>query len=190
MARLSFGLIAVVTPTLWASFAAAIENDKHNLRALLGSKKPTMVDVVCPAKIISVPEVGWQNLPEAKGCVKVMPTPTTTPTNVCKEVTASSSWLLAPHGATSCCDFGKPVGRDDCQKAVQELADKVDKTPARDLQVFPQVCETCKDGAWGSVPLGCSAQTGYDWTAHYKGSGLNCIAEEFYQLVCFGDPSN
>jgi hypothetical protein len=100
MARLSFGLIAIVTPTLWAGFAAAIEDDKHNLRALLGSKKPTMVDVICPAKIISVPEVGWQNLPEAKGCVKVTPTPTTTPTttptNVCKEVTASSSWLLAP----------------------------------------------------------------------------------------------
>jgi hypothetical protein len=42
---------------------------------------------------------------------------------------------------------------------------------------------SCNDGAWGDVPLGCSAQSGGDWAAHYKTSGVNC-AGMLYQLVC------
>jgi hypothetical protein len=43
----------------------------------------------------------------------------------------------------------------------------------------------CHDGAWGSVPLSCSAQTRDDWTAHYKTSEENCN-NGGYQLVCSG----
>ena len=42
------------------------------------------------------------------------------------------------------------------------------------------------DGSWGRVPLGCSAQTGGDRTAHYKTSGdtgPGCI-HDMYQLIC------
>jgi hypothetical protein len=101
----------------------------------------------------------------------------------------TSSWLTAPQGATSCCGFGKEVGLDDCQKAVEEMASKVNKTPELGLQVFPGGLEYCNSGGWGNVPLGCSAQIG-TWTAHYKGFGLNCNADADYQLVCFGDPPN
>ena len=46
---------------------------------------------------------------------------------------------------------------------------------------------------WGRHPLGCSALSGGDWTAHYKTSGdqgPGCIGE-IYQLVCsgFGKPT-
>ena len=44
------------------------------------------------------------------------------------------------------------------------------------------------DGSWGQVPLGCSVQSGVDWTAHYKtgnqGTGAACIHKN-YQLVCY-----
>ena len=48
----------------------------------------------------------------------------------------------------------------------------------------------CLDGSMGSVPLGCSAQSGGDWAAHYKTSGVTgagCV-HEHYQLVCSNVP--
>eukprot|EP00729_Bicosta_minor_P000157 gene157-32968_t len=44
------------------------------------------------------------------------------------------------------------------------------------------------DLGWGAVPLGCSAQTGGDWAAHFKSSGneaSNCFVGG-YQMVCSG----
>jgi len=46
---------------------------------------------------------------------------------------------------------------------------------------------SCRDGSWGQVPTGCSAQSGGDWAAHLKtgptDNGPGCV-HEAYQLVC------
>ena len=58
------------------------------------------------------------------------------------------------------------------------------KIPKRNLQVGAG--GHCMDGSWGQVPLGCSAQSGGDWAAHYKtdtDNGNACI-HPWYQLLC------
>ena len=58
------------------------------------------------------------------------------------------------------------------------------KIPKRNIQVGSG--GGCNDGSWGQVPLGCSAQSGGDWAAHYKtdtDNGDGCI-HSHYQLVC------
>ena len=89
---------------------------------------------------------------------------------------------LAPAG-TSKCDHGKSVKQSECGDAVRTLAKIAGKVPARNLLVGRG--GRCRDGGWGSVPLGCSAQSGNDWTAHFKSTGSNCPATA-YQLVCSG----
>ena len=87
---------------------------------------------------------------------------------------------LAPPGSHKC-DDGFFATQDECQAAALSLTPG---TPGRSLQVGSG--GNCLDGGWGQVPLGCSVQSGGDWTAHYKTSGdtgKGCI-HSMYQLVC------
>ena len=63
------------------------------------------------------------------------------------------------------------------------LAESAGRAPARSMQVGTGgVCHS----SWGAVPVGCSAQSGGDWAAHYKrdgDTGQSCINTQ-YQLVC------
>ena len=61
------------------------------------------------------------------------------------------------------------------------LASVANRTPARGMVIGSG--GTCNDNSWGTIPLGCSAQTGGDWTAHYIMDGPNCNNGN-YQLVC------
>ena len=92
---------------------------------------------------------------------------------------------LAPQGATKC-DYGISVPQSKCGAAVHHFARIAGQIPARSLQVGSG--GSCLDGSWGQVPLGCSAQSGGDWSAHYKTGGVDhnegCI-HELYQLVCY-----
>ena len=62
------------------------------------------------------------------------------------------------------------------------------ETPARSIQKGSG--GTCRDDSWGAVPLGCSAQSGGDWTAHLKTGTetLEGCIYLIYQLVCSGLP--
>jgi hypothetical protein len=82
------------------------------------------------------------------------------------------------------CDYGSPAPQNDCLAAVEFVAALAGETPKRNIQVGNG--GACNEVGWGSVPLGCSAQTGGDWTAHYKTSGVNCNTG--YQLLC-SDPN-
>ena len=91
---------------------------------------------------------------------------------------------LAPPGANTC-DYGSGV-QSNCEAAAQIFAAEAGTTPGKSLKVGSG--GTCNDGGWGQVPLGCSVQSGGDWTAHYKtdtDTGAGCI-HEYYQLVCYG----
>ena len=91
---------------------------------------------------------------------------------------------LAKPGANSC-DHGFVV-QSGCEAAVQVFANETSKIPGRSLQVGSG--GTCGRSGWGQIPLGCSVQSGGDWTAHYKtdtDTGAGCIHEN-YQLVCYG----
>ena len=89
------------------------------------------------------------------------------------------------------CDCGLGASETECEEAVLQLADANGNTPARSMQTGSG--GTCLDGGWGAVPVGCSAQSGGDWTAHFKrGPGTvnpdtvkRCI-NEMYQLICIG----
>ena len=91
---------------------------------------------------------------------------------------------LAQPGANTC-DNGSVV-QSECEAAVQIFATEAGKYPGRMMQVGSG--GKCLDGSWGQVPLGCSIQSGGDWTAHYKtgnlDTGAGCIHEQ-YQLVCY-----
>jgi hypothetical protein len=89
-------------------------------------------------------------------------------------------WHLAPPGWTSC-DSGAPATQAECASAVATLASEAGRIPGRTSTVVGSG-GSCNDGGWGNVPLGCSAQTGGDWAAHYKTSGVNCNSG--YPLVC------
>ena len=95
-------------------------------------------------------------------------------------VASTLTWHLAPAGQTTC-DYGVLATRSECASAVAALASAANRTPARGMVIGSG--GTCNDGSWGQVPLGCSAQTGSDWAAHYKTSGVNC-PHHHYQLVC------
>ena len=97
----------------------------------------------------------------------------------------SSPWHFAPRGATAC-DYGVGPTQAECEAAVTSLAAMFGAAPARILQLGSG--GTCIDSGWGSVPLGCSAQTAdwsptADWSAHFKSSGVNCNNGDF-TLVC------
>ena len=91
---------------------------------------------------------------------------------------------LAPMGAPVC-DYGVTITRKECEAIANGLAKAAGRTPRRILQVWGN--SGCLDGDWGQVPMGCSVQTGGDWTAYYKtsdtDSGDNC-KNTLYQLVC------
>ena len=91
---------------------------------------------------------------------------------------------LAPPGANTC-DNGSVV-QSECEAASQIFATDAGKTQERSMQVGSG--GKCLDGSWGQVPLGCSVQSGGDWTPHYKtgnlDTGVGCI-HEHYQLVCY-----
>ena len=91
----------------------------------------------------------------------------------------SVEFFLALPGAHAC-NNGIPVPKSDCENAGKLLA----PNPGRTLQVGSG--GTCLDGGWGSVPKGCSVQTGGDRAAHFKthgDTGHGCI-DSGYQLVC------
>lgn len=92
---------------------------------------------------------------------------------------------LAPGGA-NVCDFGEPATRDACEAAVAILAEEEGASPGRALQVGQG--GGCNDGGWGSVPGGCSSQSGGDWAAHWKTdfTAEGCV-HGAYQLVCTGE---
>ena len=85
------------------------------------------------------------------------------------------------------CDCGSRAFEvTTCEEAVVQLANANGKTPARSIQTGSD--GKCLDGSWGAVPMGCSAQSGGDWTAHFKrgdDTGEGCISD-IYQLVCSG----
>jgi hypothetical protein len=91
-------------------------------------------------------------------------------------------WHLARAGAKKC-DSGRPANQNECQAAVEQVAGTHGATPGRTLQVGSG--GNCGDGGWGPVPPGCSAQSGGDWAAHWKTSGVNCPSNA-YRLVCSG----
>ena len=97
------------------------------------------------------------------------------------------AYHLAPSGS-HVCDYGVSVLQNECESAALQLTPR---TPGRQMVVGEYVGELekgCRDGGWGQVPIGCSVQSGGDWTAHYKTSGdtgAGCI-HEHYQLVCSG----
>jgi hypothetical protein len=94
-----------------------------------------------------------------------------------------SKWHLAPAGRTTC-DYGVLATQSECASAVAALASAANRTPGRNIQVGN--VGTCNEGGWGTVPLGCSAQTGGDWTAHFKTSVENCNSGSLgYQPVCY-----
>ena len=70
----------------------------------------------------------------------------------------------------------------ECSAAVDALRIAAAVALSRPMQVGNG--GVCDDNSWGRVPLGCSVQTGGDWAAHYKQSGVNCNGLSLYQLVC------
>ena len=104
------------------------------------------------------------------------------PGSVSYSLVCSVPWHLAPAGQTSC-DYGSPATQNECEKAVAALASKAGTKPGRGIQYGSS--GSCYEGGWGNIPLGCNAQTGGDWAAHYKTSGANCNSGNVaYSLVC------
>ena len=96
---------------------------------------------------------------------------------------------LAPAGSSKC-DYGTSIEISGCENAVRTLAARASKLPGRSLIIGSG--GRCKSkevhAGWGSVPLGCSTQSGQNWNPHYKTSGdigEGCIHTK-YQLVCSG----
>jgi len=105
---------------------------------------------------------------------------------------AQQAWHMAPPGALRC-DRGTSASRDQCDGATRHMASRVGRTPSRSMVVGSG--GGCLDGGWGQVPIGCSAQSGGDWAAHYKTSGnhdgshyRNGCVHTIYQLIC-SDPT-
>ena len=90
---------------------------------------------------------------------------------------------LAPGGQSSC-DYGVPIDQSECEAAVRSFAQSAGEIPKKSMQVGHG--GSCLDGGWGQVPLGCSAQSGSEWTAHYKTGGNveEGCTHQHYQLVC------
>ena len=94
--------------------------------------------------------------------------------------------LYLAKGGEPTCDAGSvSVNQAECAAAVRRFAEKAGKTPGRGMQVMN--CNECEcSSGWGQVPLGCSAQSGGDWAAHYKtgDDNLEICLNSAYQLVC------
>jgi hypothetical protein len=121
-------------------------------------------------------------------CVKDLASWASRPTPTAPEPEPESpTWHLAPAGATAC-DSGANAPLHQCEAAVRQLARAVGKTPGRRLAYGGRRNARrgrCRRGGWGNVPRGCSAQSGGDWTAHYKQHVVNCASSD-YRLVCSG----
>ena len=103
-------------------------------------------------------------------------------------VTPNPKWHFAPKLQPSKCDYGSPAPASHCEAAVAALAIAAGRSPPAtgSLQIGSS-SGGCTSNGWGAVPLGCSAQTGGSWIAHYKKSGgWNCNAGAKYQVVCSG----
>jgi len=99
----------------------------------------------------------------------------------------SSTWAppryhLAP-ASTSACDYGVDVDQAGCEAAVAALAAAAGETPGNSMQTS-STSQCQNDGSWGLVPNRCSAQTGGDWTAHFKSTSTTCMGQANYQRVC------
>ena len=107
-------------------------------------------------------------------------------TQACVASNDSVTYHLAPAGADEC-DIGEKItSSSECGTAVAQLAASVGTTPGRSVQVGSG--GTCGVEGWGWVPIGCSAQTGGDWAAHFKTEpGSNC-GTDVYSLVCKQTP--
>ena len=95
----------------------------------------------------------------------------------------NSGFHLAPAGSSKC-DYGTTIDESDCEGVVRSFAATFEQVPGQSMQIGSG--GSCLDGSWGQVPVGCSAQSGGSWTAHYKTStdnGEGCI-HSAYQLVC------
>ena len=95
-------------------------------------------------------------------------------------VASTLTWHLAPAGHTTC-DYGVLATQSECAAAVAALASVANRTPARGMVIGSG--GTCNDNSWGTIPLGCLAMTGLDWTPHYITDGPNCNNGN-YQHVC------
>jgi hypothetical protein len=93
-------------------------------------------------------------------------------------------WHFAPKWQPKC-DYGSPAPQNECEAAVAALAIAAGRSPPAtgSLQIGSN-SGGCNSGGWNAVPLGCSAQTGGSWIAHYKKSGGNCNEGAKYQVVC------
>jgi len=108
------------------------------------------------------------------------PEPTTLdPTEATQEPT--SPYFLAEAAAYTCPEGSGTVDEADCEAVAAGLA----TSPAgRSLRKGSG--GSCAGWSWGSVPVGCSLQSGGDNTAHYKSGGVTgpgCVKDKF-QLVC------
>ena len=72
---------------------------------------------------------------------------------------------LAQPGANICDNGSVSVLQSECEAAGQIFAQEAGRIPGRMVVGSGGICG---DGSWGQVPLGCSVQSGGDWTAHYK----------------------
>jgi hypothetical protein len=86
--------------------------------------------------------------------------------------TTPTPWYFAPTGATSC-PCGRGATGNECEAAARTLTHQYGRVPGRSMTV----------GAWSWVPLGCSAQAGGDFAAHYNTNSWS-HPSSIYRLVC------
>ena len=64
--------------------------------------------------------------------------------------------------------------RSQCEAVLFPGAGGGQDARRRSMQTGQQRAPSCAHAWWGIVPVGCSVQSGGDWTAHYKTSGSVC----------------
>jgi len=138
----------------------------------------------CEAQGVTAETSGYVAPPEeaeeTAAPVVATPEPTTLdPTEATQEPT--SPYFLAEAAAYTCPEGSGTVDEADCEAVAAGLA----TSPAgRSLRKGSG--GSCAGWSWGSVPVGCSLQSGGDNTAHYKSGGVTgpgCVKDKF-QLVC------
>ena len=102
--------------------------------------------------------------------------PPNTPTIAPTTSTPTNKWHFAPVGHAKC-DYGSSAPQNECEAAVKSLG-------GTGSLVVGSNSGSCKASGWNAIPLGCSAQTGGSWVAHFKTKGGNCNEGRKYQLVC------
>ena len=102
--------------------------------------------------------------------------PPNTPTIAPTTSTPTNKWHFAPVGHSKC-DYGSSAPQNECEAAVKSLG-------GTGSLVVGSNSGSCKASGWNAIPLGCSAQTGGSWVAHFKTKGGNCNEGRKYQLVC------